>query len=141
MALCKNLKFYSSMSKGSKLKVRKFWGLIPTFVEVTGEKTSSGAFLAPPLSWIGLTFTNFETPWRSLTEYIQQQFTKSLSRLTLVYSCGRFNCCMSFLNQGGNEVKCWPILSWWGTTHNTRYKASIEKPACLESKGKLCKYV
>ena len=25
------------MVKGSKLKVRKFWGLIPRFVEVTGE--------------------------------------------------------------------------------------------------------
>ena len=26
------------MAKGLELKVRKFWGLIPTFVEVTGEK-------------------------------------------------------------------------------------------------------
>ena len=30
-----NLKFYISVAKGLKLKVRKFWGLIPTFVEVT----------------------------------------------------------------------------------------------------------
>ena len=29
---------YSSVVKGLKLKVRKFWGLVPTFVEVTGEK-------------------------------------------------------------------------------------------------------
>ena len=33
-----NLKFYTSMEKELKLKVKKFWGLIPTFVEVTGEK-------------------------------------------------------------------------------------------------------
>ena len=33
-----NLKFYTSMAKGLKLKVRNFGGLIPTFVEVTGEK-------------------------------------------------------------------------------------------------------
>ena len=38
-----NLKFYTSVAKGLKLKVRKFWGLITTLVEVTGEK------LVPPI--------------------------------------------------------------------------------------------
>ena len=38
LALGTNLKFYNSVAKGLKLKVRKFWGLTPTFVEVTGEK-------------------------------------------------------------------------------------------------------
>ena len=37
-----NLKFYTSVAKGLKLKARKFWDLIPTFAEVTGEK------VAPP---------------------------------------------------------------------------------------------
>ena len=37
-----SLKFYTSMAKKLKLKVRKFWGLIPTFVEVTGEKMVGG---------------------------------------------------------------------------------------------------
>ena len=32
------LKLYTSVEKRLKLKVRKFLGLIPTFVEVTGEK-------------------------------------------------------------------------------------------------------
>ena len=32
----------------SKLKARKFWGLIPTFVEVTGEKRVAEDFLATP---------------------------------------------------------------------------------------------
>ena len=32
------LKFYTIVGKGLKLKVRKFWQLIPTFVKVTGEK-------------------------------------------------------------------------------------------------------
>ena len=41
------LKFYTSVAKGLKLKVRKFCGLISTFVEVTGEKLVGG-FLAPP---------------------------------------------------------------------------------------------
>ena len=38
MALGTNLKFYTIVAKGLKLKVRKFWGLIPTFVEITEEK-------------------------------------------------------------------------------------------------------
>ena len=55
LALGTNLKFYTSLSKRLKLKVRKFWGLIPTFVEITGEKLVGGAGLfAPPPSWIGL---------------------------------------------------------------------------------------
>ena len=33
-----NLKFYTSVTKGLKLKVRNFPGLIRTFVEVTREK-------------------------------------------------------------------------------------------------------
>ena len=39
-------KFYSIVTKGLKLKVRKFWGLIPAFVEVTEEKLV-GDFLPP----------------------------------------------------------------------------------------------
>ena len=38
MALGLNLNFYTSVAKGLKLKVRKFLGLILTFVEVPGEK-------------------------------------------------------------------------------------------------------
>ena len=52
LALGTNLKFYTSLSKGLKLKVRRFWGLTLAFVEVTGEKMVGGLF-APP-SWIGL---------------------------------------------------------------------------------------
>ena len=33
-----NLKFYASVTKGLNIKVRKFRGLVPTFLEVTGEK-------------------------------------------------------------------------------------------------------
>ena len=32
------------MAKGLKLNVRKFWGLIPTLVEVTGEKLVGDLF-------------------------------------------------------------------------------------------------
>ena len=36
-------------AKDLKLKVRKFWGLIPTFVEVTGEKVAGDLFGSPNL--------------------------------------------------------------------------------------------
>ena len=53
LALGTNFKFYTSLSKALKLKVRKFWSLIPTFVEVTGEKLVERPFWCPtppPLS-------------------------------------------------------------------------------------------
>ena len=43
------LNFHTNVAKGLKLKVRKFLGLILTFVEVTGEKLVEGAFLPPPI--------------------------------------------------------------------------------------------
>ena len=48
LALGTNLRFYTSIAKGLKLKVRRFLGLIPTFVEVAGEKLVWGTFLPPP---------------------------------------------------------------------------------------------
>ena len=47
MALGLNLKFYTSVTKELKLKVGGFWGLIPTFVEVTGGKLIGESFWSP----------------------------------------------------------------------------------------------
>ena len=38
------LKFYAGVAKGFKLKVRKFYRLIPTFVEATGGKLVGSLF-------------------------------------------------------------------------------------------------
>ena len=43
-ALGTNLVFYTSVAKELKLKVWKFWGLIPVFVEVTGIKLGGEPF-------------------------------------------------------------------------------------------------
>ena len=49
-----NLKFYTSVTKGLNKKIRKFRGLVPTFLKVTGEKLAAGGgggrgrLLAPP---------------------------------------------------------------------------------------------
>ena len=45
LALGTNLKFYTSVEKGLKIKVRKFLGLVPTFVEVIREKHSTSLSL------------------------------------------------------------------------------------------------
>ena len=50
LALDMAFKFYTSVGKRLKLKVRKLWGLILTFVEVPGEKLVGGAFLPPILN-------------------------------------------------------------------------------------------
>ena len=41
-------KFYTSVEEESKLKFRKFLGLIPTFVGVTGEKLVGRVLSQPP---------------------------------------------------------------------------------------------
>ena len=43
------LKFYTSVTKGFKLIVRKLWGLIRKFVEVTEEKLVAGGGFLPPI--------------------------------------------------------------------------------------------
>ena len=49
LALGIALKFYTSVAKGLKLKVRKFWGLVPTFAKVSEEKlVVVGPFCSPP---------------------------------------------------------------------------------------------
>ena len=48
LALGTNLKFYTNVAKGLKLKVIKFLGLILTFVEFTGKKLVGGLFAPPP---------------------------------------------------------------------------------------------
>ena len=47
LALGMALKFYTSVANGSKLKVRKFYGLVSTFGKVTGE-TLVGGLSCPP---------------------------------------------------------------------------------------------
>ena len=49
LALGMAFKFFTSVAKGFKLKVRKFWRLIPTFVRYR-EKLVGEAFLFPPFS-------------------------------------------------------------------------------------------
>ena len=42
-----DLKFYTSVEKGLKVKVKKFRGLTLTFVEVAGGKLVGRVFLSP----------------------------------------------------------------------------------------------
>ena len=50
LALGTNSKCFTSVTNVLKLKVRKFWGLIRTFLEVTGEKLVGGKKPPPILN-------------------------------------------------------------------------------------------
>ena len=49
LALGMTLKFHTSVANRLKLKVRKLWKPILTFVEVAGEKLVGGLLLPPPI--------------------------------------------------------------------------------------------
>ena len=76
------LKFYTSVAKWSKLKVRKFWGLVSTFVKVIVEKLlgGGGAFLPLPLSWIGLNKN------RSMYKHTCHKCLACISQTSLVHT-------------------------------------------------------
>ena len=52
LVLGMTLKFFTSVEKGFKLKVRKFLGLLPGLVEVTGEKLVGAHFRLPILNGV-----------------------------------------------------------------------------------------
>ena len=64
------LKVYTSEAKGLKVKVRKFGGLIPTFLEVIGENQvgGKGAFYSPLSSPPNLSGVKGLTSKKSSTE-------------------------------------------------------------------------
>ena len=66
------------MAKGFKLKFRMFCGLIPTFVEVTGEKLVGGLFAPVP------TLNRIKTNWHSFCVILQ--FSHALDGLFSVLS-------------------------------------------------------
>ena len=49
LALVMALKFYAIVAKGFKLKVKRFWVLIPAFVEVAGKKLVGSFFEPSPI--------------------------------------------------------------------------------------------
>ena len=87
LAVGTNLKFYTSVPKGLKLKVRKFWELIPTFVEVTGEKLLGGPFCSPVLNRVKNTY--FEKHLRMTASVINPNDKSISPPLNLNYEKGQ----------------------------------------------------
>ena len=83
LALGTNLKFYTSVTKGLKLKVRKFWGLIPTFVEVTRETFESNSISFFPNYPLQLT-----NSWIAPSNHAQPHYELFVSALWLTSSFG-----------------------------------------------------
>ena len=82
-----NLKFYISVEKRLKLNVRRFWGLILTFVEVIREKLVGGPFCPPSSSRIGLASQCF-----TISMFIFRFFSTYIKIF-----CISYNFCCSFV--------------------------------------------
>ena len=82
MVLVTNFKFYNSVAKGLKLKVRTFWGLFPTFVEVTGENLVGGVFLPSILNRVKTILSEFLIFVMLLTKVSAQTFTRGCKKRT-----------------------------------------------------------
>ena len=65
LAIGMTLKFYTSVTKELKLKVTKFYGLTPTFVEITWESLVGEPL---PTSWIGLNLVIQK--WKSANKHL-----------------------------------------------------------------------
>ena len=72
------MKFYTSIEEGSKLKGRKFWGLIPTFGEVTEENLVGGRGMGVGGWWCSISYrklaqeVGINIPNVELTEHTPQ---------------------------------------------------------------------
>ena len=110
LALGMIFKFYTSVAKGLKLKVRKkFYVLSLTFVEVTGEELVEGPFWSPfLLSWIG----SIDLKMRKQTEnYYNNYFQEGIPFVTLsnwitnIYHFWKGKGLISFSNFYGTTFK------------------------------------
>ena len=103
LALGMNLKFYTSVGKGLKVKIRQFYGLVPTVVEVTGEKLVGWGGLFGPPSWIGLMDCLIEKLYHSLKMKIVLWYN-------LCKASWNFQLSISMLFVGAPFCK---VSSWW----------------------------
>ena len=84
LALGTNLKFYTTVAKGLKLKVRKFWRPNSTFVEVTGEKLVWGLFVPlPPTLNFYPTSKQKATEPHTLQNIVVKSLKKQIQSLSL----------------------------------------------------------
>ena len=86
------LRLYTSVPKGLTLKVRKFWRLGSTFVEVTGKSWSRVIFGSfSPSSWIGLNnapvvFSNAVPSQVKTNEQVSRTWFKKLGKEKLIFT-------------------------------------------------------
>ena len=104
LPLATNLRFYTSVAKGLKLKVRKSLGLISASAEVAREKLVGGLFAAPPPrppppppSWIGLSIPPREC---KVTRNVKDSRKLSNKEIyfTLQSNCTKYNKPFKFIS-------------------------------------------
>ena len=109
------LKFYTSVAKGLKLKIKEVWGLILTFVEGTGEKLVGRPFAAlpPPLILNRIKSSancfmakkEISSKRKIFVELLWKTFLVS-SNLTLANLIQKYHSFYSLLVSGSNPTNC-----------------------------------
>ena len=108
LALRMTLKFHTSVAKVLKLKLKKFCGLSPTFVEVTGKKLVGGP-LWPPLP----------SPPPILNRVNVCLMDTTLNKTYLQSTRGWFRLLISLNPQKNvnyyfaNHTETYSIVTWW----------------------------
>ena len=88
------MKFYTSVGKRLKLKVRKFWQLIPTFEEVTGEKLvgreGGGGLILNRVSILFNTDINISSPRNIVISSLKEEekFAEEMRKFPSLYGKG-----------------------------------------------------
>ena len=84
------LTFYTNMTKGLKLKVRRFWRVTLTFAEVTEEKLVGQHFFALPsiLNKVNVVLVFSFT--KSLDHLLIKSIQNNIGEIAVKYSCDIF---------------------------------------------------
>ena len=139
------LKFDTSVAKRLKLKVRKFWGLNPTFVEVSGEKLVGGLFgthfgthilnrvkcSKTKAGFCYLQFLKIASDEKPLVSYTHwYHFPKDIIDPCVYFDIpGDYNIeetCGSYLNgESGSSWICFPLCNQWCNCLTKRVQLNI----------------
>ena len=115
LALGTNLKFYTSVAKRLKLKVKTFCGLISTFVKLTGEKLVEGTFVIPPPI---LQYPNFQKPTLPSKIHWVPRVTEGLF---IFANMTGFWICVGFYIRQSSEIFRTLNISWFLICNSSKY--------------------
>ena len=119
------------MGKGSNLKVRRFWGLTPTFVEVAEEKLVGGSFAPSPSPprYPHLNRFNISISEEGQTFELGQSTEYYIRKISMKLILIKFRPLLNFFQSALSLA-----LSLWATTQKERQPPSHNANHCTLSR-------